>query len=57
MKNSIVMFLTGSILFIEICSKNQKLFVETEIQNLDKFQCVEFEGNFHRFSLEIPFLC
>ena len=51
------MFLTGSILFIEICSKNQKLFVETEIQNLDKFQCVEFEGNFHRFSLEIPFLC
>ena len=59
MKNSVVMFIfcvfQRKYSFLGNLLQKSKLFVETEIQDLHQFQYVEFDGNFHFFSSEIPF--
>ena len=54
MKNSIVIFIVfyfwvDATFYWEICSKKWKLFVGAEIENLDYFEYVEFDGVFHIF--------
>ena len=57
MKSSMVrllfLFLNGSIFLWQIFSKKSKLLVEAEIWNLDLFEYVELDGDFHFILFDI----